>query len=191
MLACLAGLILLGCTSGIENSPAPGIVRVILQSDPVDTSIVILNNTYVVTQSDTFKATVFQGRVYRDSLFSLLYRDLSSYRQTDDTYNLIGRENNQYLPIKLFESYVPAQRYNRLEFGLTGNEFKIGGSTGYKILVQLPPGEALLISMQIDFEVFENQVTEIVLQIKPLSSLVRYRDTYFFTREIELMGVKY
>ena len=35
----------------------------------------------------------------------------------------------------------------------------------------------------------ENKVTEIYLQLKPLSSLERFRDTYYFVREVEVLGV--
>lgn len=190
-LLCATALFLLACTSGIEDSPAPGIVRIILQSDPADTALVILGDTITVVEgSDYFIATVFQGRVYRDSLFALLYRTLNSFRQTDDTYNLLARRDGQYLPMQLFETYVPPQQYNRIEFGLTGNFVRIGGPTGYVIPVLLPPGEPILISLDLDFEVFENQVTEIVLQVKPLSSLVRYRDTYYFSRQIEVLSVQ-
>ncbi|MCK6620885.1 MAG: hypothetical protein HUU32_06420 [Calditrichaceae bacterium] len=190
-LLCATALLLLACTSGIEDSPGAGIVRVILQSDPADTSIIILGDTVAVVEgSDYFTSTVFQGRVYRDSLFALLYTTLNSFRQTDDSYNLLERRNGQYLPIQLFETYVPPQQYNRLEFGLTGNFVRIGGPTGYVIPVLLPPGEPILISLDIEFEVFENQVTEVVLQIKPLSSLVRYRDTYYFSRQIEILSVQ-
>lgn len=191
LLLCAAALFLLACTSGVEDSPGAGIVRVILQSDPADTSIIILGDTVkVVEGSDYFTTTVFQGRVYRDSLFALLYTTLNSFRQTDDSYNLLERQNGRYLPMKLFETYVPPQQYNRLEFGLTGNFVRIGGPTGYVIPVLLPPGEAILLSLDIDFEVSENRVTEIVLQIKPLSSLVRYRDTYYFSRQVGLLSIQ-
>jgi hypothetical protein len=47
----------------------------------------------------------------------------------------------------------------------------------------------LLLDIAVNFEVVENRVTEIYLQLKPLSSLVRFRDTYYFIRDVEVLGV--
>jgi hypothetical protein len=174
------------CTGGIEDSPNPGVVRIIFQSDPADTTIIILGDTLVATERDFFTATVFQGRVYRDTIFALLFKDTLSYRQEDVIYNLIDMRDGQYAPMFFFGSYAPPGPYNRLQFGLTGNFLRIGS---FIIPVQIPPGDELLLDIAVNFEVVENRVTEIYLQLKPLSSLVRFRDTYYFIRDVEVLGV--
>ena len=179
-------LFIFNCDTGVESSPNAGILRITLQSDPTDNSIVVTGDTLVASEEDIFEVTVFQGRAFQDSLFALLFNDVESSRQQDVIYNIIERENGEYKEFILFESFVPPGRYDKIQFGLTGNIVRIDN---LQIPVRLPEGEELLIDIFIDFTVEEDKVTEITLQISPFKSLERFRDVYLFTRDIQVVDL--
>ncbi|MCK4577794.1 MAG: hypothetical protein KAU50_03320 [Candidatus Marinimicrobia bacterium] len=84
-----SSLVFVGCTGPVESSLDPGILRVILQSDPADTSIVVVSDTLTVLPWNSFDVTVFQGKVYSDSNYALLFKDITAYRPEDLTYNVL------------------------------------------------------------------------------------------------------
>ena len=184
----MLGAFFFNCDTGVEMSPAQGTIRVTFQSDPADTTIEIVEFTFSVSEDDWFGATIFQGKVYNDDQFALLYTSTKSYLLEDVTYNILERENNEYEKFTIFESYVPPGDYNLLQFGVTAEWLEL---EYFGIPVELPEGADLLVDMYHDFHVSENKVTEINVQISPFKSVVRYRDTFHFTREMEITGVTY
>lgn len=178
----------LNCSTGIESSPKPGILRVTLQSDPADTQITVLSRTFTVSEGDFFGVTIFQGKVYSGERFAFLFKDKNSYRQEDVTYNILERKEGQYALFTIFESYVPPGNYNKLQFGVTGSLVKLGY---LEIPVKLPEGTTSMKDLPYEFRVDENQVTEINVLISPFKSVSRYRDSYQFTREMTITGVTY
>jgi len=176
------------CTTGIESSPQPGIVRVTLQSDQADTQIVILNQTLRVSSRDYFGVTITQGKVYSGEKYAFLFKDKDSYRQEDVTYNILERKDGQYTKFTIFESYVPPVNYTKLQFGVTASLMKLGY---FEIPVKLPDGTPLLKDLDISFQVYENRVTEVSVQLSPFKSVKRYRDSYQFTREMKVTEIIY
>lgn len=185
---CGLGILIFGCSTGVENSPNPGIVRVTLQSDPTDTTIAVIGDALTVSKNDVFEVSIFQSRVFHDSIFALLFENLNSFRQQDVIYNILTRENGEYVKFIIFESFVPPGDYDRLQFGLTASIMKI---KNFEIPVRLPEGSTVLVDLSQDFEVFENDTTEINVQISPFKSLVRSRDSYNFVRKIKIVSVNY
>ncbi len=175
--------------SNIEKSPDPGILRITLFSDSTDTTIVIVTDTFTVGLEDSFGVTIFQGKVYKDSAFAVLYPTLWSYKQEDIVYNLIKREGNQYMSFIIFESYVPPQDYNRIKFGIKPTVLKF--SDFDEIKVESPQDSSEFIELERHFTVYENKVTEVKIQIKPFQSIYRYRDTYLFDPKMEIVDVQY
>ncbi len=188
LLVLTLGAFLVTC-SNIEPSPGPGILRVTLVSDPSDTTIVIVTDTFTVGESDSFGVTIFQGKVYRDSAYAVLYPTIKSYKQEDITYNLIKRENNQYHSYTIFESYVPPQDYNRLKFGMKATVLKF--SNFDEIKVEAPQDSSLFVELEKQFTVYENRVTEVQVMLEPFRSISRYRDTYQFSPRVKITGVQY
>jgi len=179
---------LINC-SNIEPSPEPGILRITLASDPSDTTIVIVTDTFTVGESDSFGVTIFQGKVYRDSAYAVLYPTTRSYKQEDITYNLIKRENNQYHAYIIFESYVPPQDYNRIKFGMKATVLKF--SNFDEIKVEAPQDSSLFVELEKHFTVYENRVTEVNVMLQPFRSISRYKDTYQFSPIVQITGVQY
>ncbi|MFA3783307.1 hypothetical protein ABRY23_09620 [Melioribacteraceae bacterium 4301-Me] len=179
---------IVSCDTGVQSSPKPGILRIVLQSNPTDTSIIIINDTLTVSDGDNFRTTVFQGKAYSDSVFAILYPSINSYRQEDKVINVIERENNTYKPHIIFESYVPPGNYTSIVFGLTADLLHIGI---FDIPVELPPNESKLVALPVNFEVAENKTTEIKVQLNPFKSVQRFRDSYYFNRQLEVVEVKY
>ena len=181
-------LFFLGCSTGVSTSPDPGIVRVTLQSDPADTTITITGRTVSVAPTDSFGVTISQGQVYSDTLFANLLKSLDSYRMEDGIYNVLRRENGTYTEFVIFEYFVPPGEYDQIQFGATASLLRLGA---FNIPVALPDSAGPLVTLDVDFTVEEGSTTEIKLRIKPLESVERYRDTYLFDRQFEVVAVNY
>ena len=198
------------CSTGVENSPDPGIVRVTIQSNPDDTFITIIGDTFRVSDADTFMVNFFQGKIYNNEKYALLYTDTKSYTTEEVAFNVFEREDNTYKKIVIYESYVVPTSYNRLQIGLDADEISVSrndtsyvtdenGDTIYVNIntttftnpVNLPADAVSLMDFELQFEVKENKVTEIMLQIDPFRSLQRFKDSYLFIRQVRVTGVKY
>ncbi len=179
---------ILSCSTGVESSPDPGVVRIVLQSDPADTSIIIINDTLTVSKYDNFRTIIFQGKAYSDTNFAILYPTIQSYRQEDDTINVIDRENDVYKPYTIFESYAPPGNYTSVVFGVTANLLHI---SVFDVPVELPPDAPKLVTLPVNFKVSQNTTTEIDVQLSPFKSVQRYRDSYYFNRQLKITAVKY
>lgn len=184
----LVAILLSKCATDIQTSPDPGVLKVILYSDPADTQIVILSKTFTVSSSDYFGVTVFQGKVFSGEKFAFLYKDKMSYRQEDVTYNIIERKEGRYREFTIFDSYVPPGDYTSLQFGLNSNQVKIGY---LEIPVKLPVGGSPIRKLEQVFTVKENEITEIKVQISPFKSVKRYRDSYQFIPELKIVEINH
>ena len=186
MILCVSGFFLFSCDAGIKDSPDPGTIRIIMQSNPSDTSIVIVPDTLSVTENDFFGVTVFQGKAYKDSMFAILYHDIRSTTQEDITYNIIKIDDGEYRKYTIFESYVPPGSYNRIQFGLKSSALKF---SGFDVITVETPDETKYVDLNQPLNISENSVTEINVQISPFKSIDRYRDTYQFTPVVEIISV--
>lgn len=222
-LVLLIGLFTTSCETGVDSSPEPGIIKIVLKTDPSDTLLVVINDTlslndtvrasyvYDSTYYDTatgkdttvyltgyrnqkrpvyFPQIVFQGRAYQDSLFTILLNSVESYRQSDDTVNVFLRNEttDEFVDHTIYESYVPPGDYTKIEFGLKSSNIYV---YPYFVPVALPTDAKPQVSLERNFQVRENTTTEIVVQLKPLQSIERYRDSYFYNRKIEIIDVRY
>lgn len=177
-----------GCDTGMEPSAKPGIIRINLQADPADTTIVIVPKTYTASQVDSFGITIFQGKAFNDSLFSILYKNTRATQQQDIDYNITALENGKYKKLTIFESHVPPGDYDRIQFGIRANYLLL--LKFIEIKVETPEARRFLTLAQ-NFKVFENRITEINLQISPLQSVQRYRDTYQFIPDLKVIDIQY
>lgn len=181
-----------GCTTGVEPSSHPGIVRVTLEANPADTSIVIIVDTIVVSDQDSMDLTVFQGRVTTGKgQFATLYPAIDSYRQEDRVYNVLRRRNGTYARYIVFESYIPPGSYDAVQLGLSATSLKFHYQP--PITVEPPQDSLRFVAFRgLNFAVSENLVTEINLQIDPLKSLTRYRDVYRmdFQHNVRLLDIR-
>jgi len=208
LLLILASVVFLGCTTGVEPSPSPGLLRVAIKGVETDTSIVILGDSSQFSRWDNFYVFVGQGRIYKGDNYSAIYANASSDRKTTDTANILGREwlngtpittadtttitpqNSRYRQYVVFESNVPPGTYDRLYFGLTANVMEIFIPKHYRNPVQLPPGEIPGIDFTGTFTVEQDRVTQINLEIYPFESLTRYKDSYYFSRKMYVASVQ-
>lgn len=180
-------LYLTGCDTGIEDSPEPGILRITLESDQADTVIVIVTDTLTVSDNDFFVISIFQGKASQDSTYGILYPTLESTSQVEMFYNLIARENQQYQRFSIFESYLPPLQYNRIEFGIDSRSLKL---RNFDLIDVITP-DNYYIKLTSNFEVRSKGTTEVNVRVKPFQSITRYRDTYLFQPEMEVIGVNY
>lgn len=188
----LAGIALniLSCVTGIEESPAPGVLRVTLQSDPSDTTMTIVSGYDVaVSGRDTLKIVIYQGKVYSGDNYSILFTDSTQYREKDVEYNLLAREDGAYSSYVIFDSFVPPGSYSKLEFGAAPALIALLAEVGYYFYVEFDVSENLLIEFVRDFEVYEGLVTEIVIMMQPLQSVTRYRDSFIFSDTFRIVDI--
>lgn len=177
------------CDTGVTESDEPGVLRVTLQADPSDNSITVSGQTYEVDESDLYSVTIFQGKVYQDTAYATLYSDLDAFEPADVEYDLLQYDNSG-APVEhvIFESFVPPGEYDLLQFGVTATIVQVENLT---IPVQLPPDVNPLLEFERNIEVFEHDTTVVQLTIKPFESVVRFRDSFRFTREIEVAGISH
>jgi len=187
-----------GCSNeynvtGIESSD-PGILRIYIQSDNADTSIVVAGDTVVVGSSlDSLDLNIGQGRAYRDTNYAVLYKSIDtdssdSYRERTKTVNIIKQNDVGYEEYLMFESYLPVATFDSLKISITARFLRIGY---YQIPIEMPDSESALIRFDDNFDIHEGRVTEIHLQIKPFQSLVRVVDSFHFIQDIEVADIKY
>jgi len=185
----LIAVLMLRCDTGVVESPEPGILRITLQSEAADTTLIVISDTLSVSENDWFGVTITQGKVYNGDYFAILYKDTSSYQIQDITYNILEQENEQYRKFTMYESFAPPGDYDKLQIGVTASLLKLGY---FSIPIELPRGASLLIDLDQNFTVFKDRrITEVNVQISPFKSVVRYKDSYHFMRELEITGIKY
>ena len=105
----------------------------------------------------------------------------------------------EYKKFKVFESYIPPGNYDNLTMGVSApnqlNKSRVTlvaySGKRFSIPLELPDDADLLMSFDVDFEVNPGEVTQINLQISPFQSVYRYRDSYRFDRQVEIIGVEY
>ncbi len=178
---------LAGCGSGIEDSPAPGILRITLESNQTDTVIIIVKDTLTVSDGDNFRVSIFQGRVFQGNTYGILYPSLTSTSQQERAYNLIARENNLYMRFQIFETYLTPGGYSDIEFGIDSEFLKLQNFD--RIDVITPPNYYL--KLPVNFDIHENRITEVNVRVSPFTYIVRYRDSYNFEPEMDIVGVTY
>jgi len=137
------------CETGVEDSPEPGIVRVVLRAKPSDTYLINRSDTFYIFSpyytKTRFNLNIFQGRVYSGENFAILYKTTQSYQQEDSIYNMVQTNYTSdqmnsivmdlvngkvklsdltcdYKSHKIFESYAPPGNYNRLSFGVNASK---------------------------------------------------------------------
>lgn len=197
-------LILTSCTTGVDPSPAPGILRVTIQSDESDSSIVILSDTTRYSRYDQFYARVYDARLYRGDNYSQLYVTTSPQRVQSDTVNLLGRQwldgtpitirdsvaitpaNSRYRTYTIFEWYVPPGTYDELEFSLVSNEVVTYIPKLYSNPIQLPPGTKPGLFFASSISIQESKTTQVDIVIQPFKSLSRYQDAFYFNRKARI-----
>jgi hypothetical protein len=205
----LAGILVMqGCTTGVDPSPHPGILRVTLKSNESDTSLVILGDTTHFSRYDQFYAWVYGGRAIRGANYVPIYVNTSINRIESDTANLLAREwldgtpitihdtvtitpqNSRYRKFTLFEWYLPPGSYDQLEFTLMADEVITFIPKVYVNPIQLPPGTPPQLFFNTPFSIQEDRVTEISIEILPFQSLSRYQDTYLFDRKMQVVAIQ-
>ncbi|MBN1543172.1 hypothetical protein JW992_13600 [candidate division KSB1 bacterium] len=176
------------CTTSVEPSPLPGVLKITLQSNPNDTLIIVIRDTLIVGPEDYFGNVVFQGRVFSGDNYAFLFNEKDNPKQEDRTYNILERIDNSYAKYTIFETYVPPGEYDRIQFGIKGDLVKLGY---FEIPVKMPEGESPTQTLDRTFKVEENKLTEVSIQIKPFESVTRYRDSYLFRPVLEITDVTY
>lgn len=197
------------CSTGVEQSPDPGIIRVTLKSADNDTLLVILGDTVKFSRVDYYDVIVSQGRLYQGNKYADLYTDLSINRNSSDTINILQRawldgrlitpadpvfdvatSKSKYVGSKVIEWYVPPGTYDKLQFNLKGIEIFVARPRQFRTPLQLDEGVSPIMNFNQIITVNEGRVTEVNLEILPFQSIRRYRDSYLFDRKVSVASVQ-
>jgi len=200
-------LALHGCNTGVEPSPAPGILRVKIVSDDLDTALVSGGDTTRFTRWDSFEVTFAQGALYRNENYANIYVDPSSDRISTSTVNLIGRHwldgtkitgtdtttitttNSRYNEYIIFQSYVPPGDYDRVQFSVLSSGISVFSPKIYWVPIQLPDSTSPIMKLYKSISVEEGRTTEVKIEIQPFASLRRYKDAFVFDRKMRIVNV--
>jgi hypothetical protein len=184
----MAALLTAGCSTGVDPSPAPGTLRVVLTADPADSTIVLVRDPVALRPGDSFTVTAFQGQVLRGDVFFTLFQTPRSYRQEDRTFDPLARTaDGRPRPDTLFHSFLPPGRYDRIRFGLAASRLRLGA---FNVAVSPEPGISPLVDIPVDFEVEEGGVTEVHLTMRPLASVRRFQNVFHFAPQVEVDHVR-
>jgi len=193
LIAVLAGSLgfISSCTdlTGASEEKGPGILRIILEADPADSTINILGQTYGISENDSLGVNIYQGRaVNADSNFALLYTNVESWRQDQHTYNLLKTIEGVSVQHTVFESFVPPGDYSAISMGLEGFHMQVGP---YSIPVELKSDLNPIAEFPFNYQVEESGVTEVHIFIEPFNSMTRQLDSYVFSREARVGDIFY
>ena len=173
----------------VGDPSIPGILRVTLSADPEDTMIIILGDTVIVSDNDSLGIKIYQGKAWStEGEYGILYNSVFDYNQDQFVYNILKKEGGAYKKFILYESFLPAGKYQAVSTGLEGLHMKVGI---YNIPLAQVTGSDPVMTFETTFEIAEGEVTEINLNIRPLRSLIRYLDTYVFARDVEVNRINY
>lgn len=207
IVTCLS-LLLNSCTTGVEESPEPGIFRVTIVSNEADSILVILGDTARCSRIDRYNIIVSKGRLYRGENYVDLYAEPTIERITSVTVNILQREwlngalvgaNDPYeipryltrpVSYTVFEWHTPPGTYDKIQFGLSGIEVFVAIPRQFNNPLQLPEGVSSIMELQHSVTVKSGQVTQMDLVIDPYKSIRRYRDAYIFDRKVSVAQVK-
>lgn len=185
-------LLIQGCRDDYSitgvNSPDPGILEIYMVSDDADNFIVIAGDTITVGDgvNDSLALRIGQARAFRDSSFAVLFKGLSEYEEIDYTYNAIKQQDGKFEEFLIMRSYLPPAVYDSFKVVITANLLQLGY---YYILIDMPEGEDPLMKFDDNFEIKENTITRITLQLKPFQSLIRVKDNFVFYRDIQVVNI--
>lgn len=198
-----------GCRTGVEPSPAPGIIRVTIKSAEKDTLLIILGDTIKFSRVDHFDIIISQGRLYQDNKYADLFTDLSIDRNNSDTVNILQRawldgriitptdpvfdveaNKSKYVGSKVIEWYVPPGTYDKLQINFKGIEIFVARPRQFRTPLQLAEGVSPVMNFDHTITVNAGRVTEMNLEILPFQSIRRYKDSYLFDRKVSVASVQ-
>lgn len=180
-------LIFVQCATKVEPNPAPGVVRLYLVTNPADTCIQIGFDSLTVTENDLFTLIISQMKTYtNETNYAHLYEDFSGYQDQDLFYNLLERDQNSYVPQMISETYVPPDNYSKIEFVIYPSESVF--IQGLTLPIEISDDYDPLISFDHSFTLKENQEYDIYIQFNAFQSISRWRDTYIFTPDFQIIN---
>ena len=198
-----------GCSTGVDPSPAPGIVRMTLKSDDADTLLVILADTIQFSKYDYYDVMVSQGRLWRGENYSYLYTNTSTERNATTIINILQRKwkngdiitpgdsvfdvdtwRSEYVSSTVYEWYVPPGTYDKLDFNLSGIEMYVVRPRRFQNPLQLPEGVRPIMTFPVSVTVEAGRTTEIQLVVSPFQSIRRYKDAYLFDRKVRIAKIQ-
>lgn len=189
----VTGLLLFSCTNSIEPSPDPGRLRIILQHDPADTLVEIATYTIPLDPRDLMWVNIFQGKAYMDSTYFILYENTETSFAGENYYNMFERnEDGELIEHPIFDSFLPPDHFTSIQFGISAIYMLLTYGYAYggiRIPMESPEGVSRLVTIDQDFTIQENKVTEIKLFLKSFQSVTRYRDMFHFIPKFEVISV--
>ncbi len=197
-----------GCSTGVEESPQPGIFRVTLVANEADSILVILGDTARCSRIDRYNVVSSKGRLYNGENYVDLYVAPTIDRDPSLSFNLLQRQwpdgkligatdpfeipRYKTLPVTytIFEWHTPPGTYDKFEFGLTGIEVFVAIPRQFNNPLQFPPGVTSVMDFPREITINAGRVTQFDLVIDPYKSIRRFQDSYIFDRKISVSQVK-
>jgi hypothetical protein len=171
----------------VESNPDPGVLRIYLVTNQADTCIQMGFDSLTIINSDKFPLTITQMKAYTDEInYAQLFKDFEGYKDEDIEYNLFEREQDKFIPQKIVETYIPPNRYEKVEFVVDTSGYVT--IQGLAFPIETPDDYDPLISFDHNFTIDENQEYDIYIQFNAFQSITRWRDIYIFTKNFEIIN---
>ena len=184
--------LLLSCSNEYDltgvNSPEPGLLKVYIQADDAENYTVIAGDTMRIGAGDSLALQIGAGRAYRGSDYAILYKKLSDFRETSKTVNVLQQQQYGFIENLIFETWLPPARFDSLKIYVTADFIRLGY---YEIPIVTATNASSFMRFDSSFMIYEEKTTEIHLQIKPFSSLIRVGDSYHFQGKIAISQIRY
>lgn len=187
--AMMSSLLMMGCDP-VGTSPEPGLLRVTLQADPADSTITIADQVYNLNEvAAQMYVTVSQGRAYRDTTYAQLFQDPQDLSAEEEIFlNMLRRVGDNQTPeYRVYETLMPPATYDSLQIVFNASQFVVGD---FQNEVNLQPGTSPLVTFQQSFQIESNEVTTVNLQMRPLESLTRFKDVFYFNPVLQVASVE-
>lgn len=185
----VSGLLAMGCDP-VGTSPEPGLLRVVLQPDPADSTIVIADQSYNINEVPALMpVSISQGRAYRDTSYAQLFRDAQDLTTEGEIrINVLRRfAGGQSPAYQIYETLLPPAMYDSLQIVFNADQFLIGDFVNE---VSTPPGESPLVTFRQSFQIESEEITTVRITMRPLESLTRFKDVFYFTPEFNEPSVE-
>lgn len=186
-------LLLFNCDTGVEPSPEPGILRVLIQQDPADTTITIARDTIYSCPGDSLEIAIFQNRAFADSSWAILYQDTSEYMLQSHHYNLFERQDSTFKKFKIINSYLPPDDYTNILIGVTAEDMLLTYGYRYggvRIPIESDPEAGLIQDIAANYTINSGRITEVLVRIMAFQSVERFRDVFYFNPKFEVVEIR-
>ncbi|MBN2279113.1 MAG: hypothetical protein JXQ65_00880 [Candidatus Marinimicrobia bacterium] len=135
----------------------------------------------IVQENDSLKVICTNFRLYNDTNYTDFYQEPDQFRQDRTKAVIFNLLDNKQEYVKIAHGSVPPYEYTKLQFQMSplDTAFVIGGQK-YPLTYQ-GQGAKTMVSIETEFPIAENQITDIYLTYYVNEGIRRLGDKFYFS----------